>query len=264
MKLPAMMSAATVLAVAAIWPETAFAASGAADKERTIVISEDRAQHFMTSKVYELKHVSAHDLLPYLLGAVKRFDPQSRVQSLDYSVGGKEFLVISTGNLLMPWIDDLVAKLDYPAKRVDANNRAIAGDGISRWVYCPEYRSDDDMRKAVDQTFTGGYGSGASYFDEPTNMFYFKTSKSQGEEYLAFLKKLDRPVPQVEVTMRVYMVSDNDFRELGIDYVSWKNGPGGKLFATGWNFNSFSLSDLGSFAFDDLFTSGVLSALGPA
>ena len=60
-----------------------FAADG--DKQRTIVFNEDRNQHYMTTKVYELKYVRAHDLLPFIRGAVKRFDSQSLVQSVDYS-----------------------------------------------------------------------------------------------------------------------------------------------------------------------------------
>ena len=51
--------------------------------QRTIVFNEDRNQHYMTTKVYELKNVRAHDLMPFVRGAVKRFDSQSRVQSVD-------------------------------------------------------------------------------------------------------------------------------------------------------------------------------------
>lgn len=232
---------------------------------RTIVFNEDRRQHYMTSKTYELKYVNAHDLLPYVLGAVKRFDAQSSVQSLDYTAGKKQYLVVSTANALFPYIDEMIAKLDYPSKRIDPAGTVIDGDGITRWVYCPEYRSSEEMNQVVAQTFTGGYGSGASFFDFATNMFYFKSSKSEGEAYLKFLKELDRPVPQLEVKLNVYVISDNAFRELGIDYVSWKNGPGAKVFNAGWSFNDLSISqNIGDLAFDQIFTTGFESLLGPA
>ena len=89
----------------------AFAAAlpltGDDGKQRTIVFNEDRAQHYMTSKVYELKHVSAHDLLPFIKGAVKRFDAQSTVQSLDYKAGDRQFLVVSTGKTMLPYVDQI-------------------------------------------------------------------------------------------------------------------------------------------------------------
>lgn len=61
------------------------------------------------------------------------------------------------------------------------------------------------------------------------------------------------------VTLNVYMVSDNDFRELGIDYVAWKNGPGAELFATGFDFTDFdSLSKIRDFT--SILSEGPLSA----
>lgn len=211
------------------------------DKQRTIVFNEDRNQHYMTTKVYELKHVRAHDLMPFVHGAVKRFDSQSRVQSVDYSRGGKQFLVVSTGSLFMPWVDKMVETLDYPSAKVDASGARIEGDGISRWVYCPVHRGSDNMQKALEQVFTSAGGEGASFYHAGSNTFYFKSSKSQGEAYLSLLKMLDRPVPQLEVKFNVYVVADNDFRELGLDYLAWKNGPGAQLLSTGFNFGDMSM-----------------------
>ena len=216
-----------------------FAADG--DKQRTIVFNEDRNQHYMTTKVYELKYVRAHDLLPFIRGAVKRFDSQSLVQSVDYSSGGKQFLVVSTGSLFMPWVDEMVKMLDYPSPKVDASGARIEGDGISRWVYCPVHRGSDNMQKALEQVFTSAGGEGASFYHAGSNTFYFKSSKSQGEAYLSLLKMLDRPVPQLEVKFNVYVVADNDFRELGLDYLAWKNGPGAQLLSTGFNFGDMSM-----------------------
>ena len=48
-----------------------------------------------------------------------------------------------------------------------------------------------------------------------------------------WLQTLDRPVPQVQVSINVYEMNENDFKELGIDYVAWKNGPGAQLFGAG-------------------------------
>lgn len=183
----------TALLLAGAMSAAAFAAES---KERTIVFNEDRNQHYMTTKTYELRHIRAHDILPFIKGAIKRFDDQSTIQSLDYAAGKKQYLVVSTGSQLLPYIDDMVAKLDYPSPKIDENGSAIEGDGVTRFVYCGKYRTSENMNHVVSQTFIDGFGSGASYFDVGSNMFYWKSSKSQGEAYLKFLTALDRPLPR--------------------------------------------------------------------
>jgi len=212
----------------------------AAQKERTITFNEDRSQHYMTTKVYELKYVNAHDVMPFILGAMKRFDEQASIKSLDYTAGKKQFVVISCGTQMFPYIDEMVAKLDHPTGKTDKAGSIIDGDGIYRYNYCSKYRGSDNMRSVLEQTFTGGIGSGASYYDASTNMFYWKTSKSQGDAYLQFLQAIDRPVPQVQVSLNLYIVNDNDFQELGVDYLGWKNGPGANLFGAGFDYTSIS------------------------
>ena len=216
-----------------------LAVTGLADKTRTIVFNEDRDQHYMTTKVYELKNVDAHDIMPYINGAVKRYDPQSNVKSLDYARGKAKFLTVSTGNDMIPYIDDMIGKLDHPSMKKDAAGSIVDGDGIYRFSYCSKYRGTTNMKEVIEQTFTGGYGAGAAYYDEPTNMFYWKSSKSEGELYKNFLTAIDRSLPQMRVYLNFYLVNDNDFRELGIDYLSWKNGPGMDLFGVGYDYTSF-------------------------
>lgn len=217
-----------------------LAALGArAEKQRRIIFNEDRGQHYMTAKTYKLKHAKAHNVLPYVLGAVKRFDPESRAQSLDYAAGNEQYLVVATGALLLPYIDQMIATLDYPSAKLDETGGVIEGDGIHHYSYCSDYRSSENMKDVLKLAFTGGFGSGRAYYDDPTNMFYWKSSRSQGDAFLKFLKEIDRPVPQMKVQLNVYMVADNYFRELGIDYVAWKNGPGAELIATGFDFSKF-------------------------
>ena len=108
--------------------------TASAQKSRTIVFNEDRAQHYMTTKVYELKNAKAHDILPFIKGAVTRFDAESKVESLDYEKGKQQYIVVSTGNQLIPYIDDMVAKLDFPSKSGDKSGSIVDGDGIHRYV----------------------------------------------------------------------------------------------------------------------------------
>jgi type II secretory pathway component GspD/PulD (secretin) len=50
---------------------------------------------------------------------------------------------------------------------------------------------------------------------------------------MRWINELDRPVPQVQLKMRVYEVRDSDLTDIGINYVAWKNGPGLDIFGAG-------------------------------
>ncbi len=205
-----------------------------AQEQRQIKVIEDRDQTYMSSKVYELKNIKAADLTPFVQGAVKRYYNQSSVDRLSFPEGGKEFLAVNMPTAMVPLIDDMVAKLDRPGK-LDENNSTVEGTGIYRFVYCPKYRASSDM-DVIGRTITNG--DGEYYFDASTSMFYWKDSSSYGNTSLEWFKAFDRPVPQMQLTLNVYEVTDDDLKELGIDYIAWKNGPGANIFNAGYDFLS--------------------------
>jgi len=209
------------------------------EEVRTIKLNEDRDQKPKGSKIYELKHVRCDDITPFILGAVKRYNPQGDVQRLNYKPDGKQFIVVSTGVEMMPYIDAMVEKLDRPCSKKDANGSIIQDDGIYRFTYYPEYRASQGMNEVIQDLRSDG----TMYFDAATNLFYWKDSKSDGQTLMTWLKAIDRPVPQAELTINVYDINENDFMELGVDYVAWKNGPGATLFGTGYSYMNLSSGD---------------------
>ncbi|OGV52692.1 MAG: hypothetical protein A2X49_16625 [Lentisphaerae bacterium GWF2_52_8] len=209
---------------------------------RTIKLNEDRDQKFKGSKVYELKHTKPDDITPFILGAVKRYNAQGDVQRLTYKVDGKikaYYLVVSTGVEMMPYIDQMVKDLDHPCEIRDDKGSNIKDDGIYKFTYFPKYRAGEVMNETIKDLRSDGL----MYFDPATNLFYWKDSNSDGNSLMNWLQTLDRPVPQVQVSINVYEMNENDFKELGIDYVAWKNGPGAQLFGAGYNFLSFNNGD---------------------
>ncbi len=208
-----------------------------AQEVRTIVFNEDRDQKYMCTKVFQLKNMRADDLTPFILGSVKRYNDQSDVQRLNYKYGKKQYIVVSTGVDMMPYVDDMVSKLDRPCSKKDVNGSIVDGDGIYRFVYYTKYRANAEMVDVLKEA-TGG--DGITYFDPTVNMFYWKNSKSDGSTVLRYLKAIDRPVPQLNIGLKVYEINENDFIELGIDYVSWKNGPGASLLGAGFDWTDIS------------------------
>ncbi|MBR2032481.1 MAG: hypothetical protein IKA04_09775, partial [Alistipes sp.] len=49
------------------------------DKVQKIRFVEDDGQNYMTSKIYTLQHQKANDVVPFVLGAVKRYAKNSTV-----------------------------------------------------------------------------------------------------------------------------------------------------------------------------------------
>ncbi len=213
-----------------------FVAGAGAQEKRTLKVVEDRGQKKMATKVYELKNVKAVDVTPFVIGAVQRFSAESSVERLNCKPTKQQFLVVNTGAEMIPYVDDLVAKLDRPGK-LDEKGSVIDGSGITNYAYYPRFRMAAEFK---DIAKTTGSADGIHFIDTVNNMVYWKDSKSDGETVLQNLQFFDRPVPQVEMTLNVYEISDDNLKELGIDYISWKNGPGANIFAGGLDILDFN------------------------
>ena len=84
---------------------------------RKIRLIQDDAQTYMTSKLYKLKYVKATDIRPFVLNAVKRYDSQSLVERVNYVAKNESYLLVSTAPAMIPYIDDMIAKLDRKGKK---------------------------------------------------------------------------------------------------------------------------------------------------
>ena len=202
------------------------------DGVKNIKLTEDRDQRYMISKVYELKNIRQDDITPWLLGAVQRYRPASMVTRLNYKAGGKHYIVVTTGQAMMPYVDAMVAQLDRPSATKDEASSIVDGSGIYNFTYRPKYRGGDAMiTTIIRDTRSDGFG----WYSADNNLFYWKDSKFHGTDELKWLSAIDRPVPQMSVKLNVYTIADNDFKELGLDWLDWKNGPGASLFGAGYD-----------------------------
>ena len=201
-----------------------------AEKVKKLRLNQDDAQSYMVSKAYELKHTRSCDIAPFVEGAVKRYNIDSNVQRLDFKAAGKEILVVSTSVDMMPYVDDMIAKIDIPGVK-DSSGSVVEGTGISRFGYYPKNRATPEMLKILRNNILPGNSS--VFLDESVSMLYWKSSKSDGDQVMRWINELDRPVPQVQLKMRVYEVRDSDLTDIGINYVAWKNGPGLDIFGAG-------------------------------
>lgn len=213
---------ATAMALATSW-------SVSAQEKREIHIVNDNGADYIVQKVYELKHVDAASIYPYVKNALKQSGDDVGLTELNYKAEKRQLLLVALPPYLIPFIDDLIAKLDRPCAAGSAvNGTFIGGDGIYDYAYNPKNRSSNALVRTV--TLLAGSGEGKAFVDGFTNSIYWKDSLSDGSDYFKFLDNLDVPVPQVELSVNLYELSDSKLRELGIDWIAWKNGPGASFF----------------------------------
>lgn len=115
---------------------------------RTIRLLQDDGQIRIVSKVYELKHLKATDVRPFVEAAVKRYSRSSNVERVNYPHAKRQMLIVSTGEDFIPYVDDLIAGLDKPGKPGKSGS-LIEGTGITRITYIPNYRAAEDIVRLI-------------------------------------------------------------------------------------------------------------------
>ncbi len=232
------------------------AAGGIAEEEKpgtqTLRLVQDDAQDYMVSKIYVLKYVQSNDIMPFVTGIVKRYNMNSVVNCIEYGNSNEQILTVTCPVGMMPYVDDFIAKVDRDV-RIDGKvpGEIIRGTGITRAVYRPKYRSGQDLVNVIVNAVIGEGPYGSVYaYDQNSNQIYWKDNSSNTQYMYQFLEWLDRPAPQITFHFTLYEVRESTMRDIGIDYLAWKNGPGLNLFQTG--FDVFSLSSGGSAALQSM------------
>ena len=222
----------------------------AADEQetRTLRFVQDDAQDRMVSKIYTLKYVQSNDITPFLLAAVKRYNINSSVNCIEYGNNNQQFLTVTCPIKMMPYVDDFIRKADREVK-IDGRvpGEIIRGTGITRAVYRPKYRSGQTLVNIIVNAAVGEGPYGSVYgYDQNSNQIYWKDNASNTSYSMQFLEWLDRPAPQITFHFNVYEIRESMMRDIGLDYLAWKNGPGLNIFQVG--FQVFDLSSGGSAA----------------
>ena len=197
----------------------------AADETRTIRLVQDDAQVRMVTKIYPMKYVKALDIQPFVAAAAKRYSQLSSVRAQNYSAGKIQYLLVTTGEKFMPYVDEIITKLDQPGKYSKYGSR-VEGTGVQRMVYYPQYRDPEFLKEAINNILATGIGSGYA----KNGILYWKDEWDNMEYTLDWVKMLDRPIPQAKLTFRYYEVRESTLKDVGVDYLAWKNGPGMNLF----------------------------------
>lgn len=227
-----MIGATTILLALPMRAAEEKKAAEPEEKVQKITFVEDDAQKSMGSKIYELKHTKAADLAPFVRGAVLRYTGDSTVSCM--SDGKRELLIVSTGVNFFEYADQIIAALDRKST-FNKYGSNITGNGIAYGFYTPKFRGDQGMLDVIVKGEVASPKQDAEVkFDAKRNFFYFKDTPSRVKSIKEKISWLDREIPQARVDLAVYEVRESDLRDIGIDYLAWKNGPGLNLFSAGF------------------------------
>ena len=239
-----LMIYGSVLAALAL---SAAPAGSSSESVQKVHFIQDDAQDYMVSKLYKLQYTQANDLVPFVMGMIMRYNINSIADTI-LGANNEQILTVTCPVEMMPYVDDFVAKVDRNIQ-IDGKTPGdiIRGTGITRAVYQPKYRSGQGLINVLVNSVIGTGPAGAVYaYDQNSNQIYWKDNSSNTPFVFEFLTFIDRPAPQIVFELKLYEVRESLLRDLGIEYLAWKNGPGLNIFQTA--FDAFSLSSGGSAA----------------
>jgi len=180
-------------------------------------------------KVYTIKNVNPYDLFRWIRrtaqieeGGFYFFGQPAEEANRDSVRSGK--IVVIVPEYMLPGIDQMMQVIDREGLTSSA--------GQAFFYVRPRHRHVADVGFcSVVRALAGN--SGVVECDTEANMALVYAAPSKVDDVKKYLALADVRPPQVMIETTVYEIyADNESR-LGLDYVSWKNGPGRNLFGAG-------------------------------
>ena len=174
---------------------------------------------------------------------VVQLGSNTAVECLKY-VDGKGLLIVSAEEYRFKTtsvgmgIDEIVEKLDRP-------ELSALGTGSQMFIYMPKFVPAVNLQNLIQNVGMNvsdvtelWQGQDLVTADNTLNWLIFDVSNYSCGNIGKLLEKYDVPIPQVEISIRVYeLYSENDDR-IGIDFQSWKNNEGTDFFSVGGRYRN--------------------------
>jgi type II secretory pathway component GspD/PulD (secretin) len=131
------------------------------------------------------------------------------------------FLSVTCPPWQLPYLEQAIAALDKEWVRA-------AQDGTDRVTYQAKFRDIDIVDKLASEPPSNPISR--SSIDRLNNSVTYLDAPAYAEEYLQWAQKVDIPVSEVQLNVKVYEITDENMTKIGFDFLAWKNGPGRNLF----------------------------------
>ncbi len=139
---------------------------------------------------------------------------------------GENFLFVLAPDFQLPFIEAALNALDHPWVKDNVDGSA---EGYVRGVF-RDIANVVNITRSAASAAVGPGGDNLIVLDEPANAAYIKGEPSRVRSFKSASQRVDQPVPQILLEAVVYEVDVSNMKQIGLDYIAWKNGPGRNLF----------------------------------
>jgi hypothetical protein len=165
-----------------------------------------------------------------------------RAEVIRDKMGKKQYLQVICPKFQLPYIEQALRALDVSWIQEDV-------DGSHQAYYRAKFRDVENIDELAE--VPGGSDGGTTVVDETTNSVFVRGEPYRIGKYVDTAELVDVFPPQMVLDASVYEVELSSDLKLGLDFVSWKCGPGRSLFRfVNWGFSSSQKADQVTSSFD--------------
>lgn len=149
-----------------------------------------------------------------------------RCEVIRDKVKGEKFLFCLAPDFQMPYIEAALKELDQEWLKDNVDGSVdVYVKGKFRDISTPA-----DIALVPASGKSGTHDDNLGLIDGPANAAYFNGEPYRAKSFAKTIAKVDQPIPQVLLEAVVYEVDVSNMKQIGVDYMAWKNGPGRNLF----------------------------------
>ena len=214
------------------------------DTKKLHLVSTNNDPNVIT-KTYILKNADPYEIRPYLLSAVKaqRIDTSSTTVECIKFNDGTGALIVSAEDYRFDKMDGAMG-FDEMIGILD-KTKISSAPGTETYIYFPKYWDANSLASIVRNVGLNYAGDGVELkggadrvvVDSGLNAIVFYTPAYNKKTIEEMLKLYDTPTSEVKILYTIYELDTENDGKIGVDYQSWKNGPGADLFSTAGRFS---------------------------
>ncbi|MCL5271177.1 MAG: hypothetical protein M1457_11675 [bacterium] len=197
--------------------DTGGAAKPPQDNLVRILRTSNKAQtNRYVCEAFEFKNVNPFNLINFFWAVTSR--EEGGIYSFVKPGEERGYIVVICPEYQLDTLRKLARDLDRP--------QLNSAPGSAYITYRMKYRNISDPQLLAVAAFYAG-ATGIVSPDVPTNSVQiYDAPQGADETAAAFEEILDKPLPQIEIGLKVLEISVNNDSAIGLDFVAWKNGPG--------------------------------------
>ena len=209
--------------------------SAGGPKERIEVQSTDDHIDYVT-KTYGLKYANADEVWLFISKAIEkeggtadRYAPGSKPvvngEQIDQQFSGESLIVVTVPAWMISYLDETIKQLDRPGFKTGLYGNA------SLFLH-PKHRRPSEILKGIASSAASGRQT--FYADDSRNVLYLEDVPSYFAYALAAIKEYDAPPDQIDLSVRIFEIDDQDGKDVGVDWYAYKKSAAGGGFDAKW------------------------------